>query len=81
VITESPISGTFFANSPVKRQIGLPVLHQTTLCIVNRITAENEQLLMRPSFMSDASCEMSIVRGFCETCRTTNVGRHFSAQH
>src|SRR6266540_1373099 len=29
--------------------------------------------LIRPSFMSDASCEMSIVRGFCGACRTTSV--------
>jgi hypothetical protein len=34
--------------SPVKRQIGLPILYQTALCIVNRITAKNEQLLDVP---------------------------------
>ena len=38
----------FLQVSPVKRELRLAILHQTTLCIVSRITAENEQLLDVP---------------------------------
>ena len=38
----------FLQVSPVKRQVRLPVLRQAALRIVNRITAENEQLLDVP---------------------------------
>src|SRR5207249_3495662 len=35
----------FLQISPVERQLRFAVLHQPALCVVNRITAENEQLL------------------------------------
>ena len=49
VITEShDLRDLFLQVSPVKRQVRLPVLRQAPLRIVNRITAENEQLLDVP---------------------------------
>ena len=49
VITESHNFGHLFLQiSPVKRQVSLPIPRQTALCIVNRITAENEQSLDVP---------------------------------
>ena len=46
VITESHnLRDLFLQIGPVQREIGLAILHQTALCIVNRITAENEESL------------------------------------